>query len=110
MGITGGSGIMELIDSSQKTDMTKAVVLDAAAGEIVDNGLDYIASLVSRELTREAAGLMKKRFSPGYGDLALETQGFFHSALEMERIGVKLTQSFMLVPQKSVIALTGIIS
>lgn len=110
MGITGGSGIMELIDSNQKTDMTKAVVLDAAAGEIVDNGLDYIASLVSRELTRESAGLMKKRFSPGYGDLALETQGFFHSALEMERIGVKLTQSFMLVPQKSVIALTGIIS
>ncbi|MDX9801283.1 MAG: vitamin B12 dependent-methionine synthase activation domain-containing protein [Spirochaetia bacterium] len=109
MGITAGSVITELIDNCQRENMTKAVVLDAAAGEIVDNGLDYIISLLNRELVRESGKLLSKRFSPGYGDLALESQGKFFTLLEMERLGVKLTESFMLLPQKSVIAITGIV-
>ena len=109
MGITGGSAVMELIDSCQKNNMTKAVVLDAAAGEMVDNGLDFIISLVNRELARESGRLLSKRFSPGYGDLSLIAQREFYHLLEMEKLGVTLTESFMLVPQKSVIALTGIV-
>jgi len=109
MGITAGSAITELIDRYQSENMTKAVILDAASGEIVDAGLDYIVSLLNRELTRESGRLLSKRFSPGYGDLTLNAQGDFFRLLDMEKLGVTLTDSFILKPRKSVIAITGIV-
>ena len=108
MGITCGKEIMDLIEKEQKENMTKAVVLDAAAGEIADSGLDYIVSFYNKELIRKSEKLFSKRFSPGYGDLSLETQKVFYDLLEMNKIGVDMTESFMLIPQKSIIALTGI--
>lgn len=109
MGITAGSAVTELIDKYQRENMTKAVVLDAAAGEIVDAGFDYIVSLLNRELARESGRLLSKRFSPGYGDLTLNAQGDFFRLLDMEKLGVTLTDSFILKPRKSVIAITGIV-
>lgn len=109
MGITAGSAVTQLIDKYQSENMTKAVVLDAAAGGIVDAGLDYVVSLLSRELLRESGRLLSKRFSPGYGDLTLKTQGEFFRLLDMEKLGVTLTESFILKPRKSVIAITGIV-
>ncbi len=109
MGITAGSAVTELIDKYQSDNMTKAVVIDAAAGEIVDTGLDYIVSLSNRELVRESGRLLSKRFSPGYGDLTLNAQGEFFRLLDMEKLGVTLTESFILNPRKSVIAITGIV-
>ncbi|MCL2295198.1 MAG: hypothetical protein FWC36_10125 [Spirochaetes bacterium] len=109
MGITCGKEIADFIEKEQKENMTKAVVLDAAAGEIADRGLDYIMSLYSKELIRKSEKLFSKRFSPGYGDLSLETQKIFYNLLEMKKIEVNITESFLLIPQKSVIALTGIV-
>lgn len=109
MGITGGIEIMDIINKYQNENMAKAVVFDAAAGEIVDSGFDYIMSLLNRELLRSSNKLFQKRFSPGYGDLSLSVQKDFYNLLKMEQLGVKLTPSFLLDPQKSVIALTGII-
>ena len=109
MGITAGSAVTELIDKYQIENMTKAVVLDAAAGEIVDAGFDYIVSLLNRELARESGRLLSKRFSPGYGDLTLNAQGDFFRLLDMEKLGVTLTDSFILKPRKSVIAITEIV-
>ena len=109
MGITGGKQVMDFIEKEQTENMTKAVTLDAAAGEIVDSGLDYIISFYNKELIRKSEKLFSKRFSPGYGDLSIETQKIFYNLLEMEKIGVDITESFMLIPQKSIIALTGIV-
>ncbi|MCL2481519.1 MAG: hypothetical protein FWF38_07395 [Spirochaetaceae bacterium] len=109
MGITCGKEIMDFIEKEQQENMTKAVVLDAAAGEIADSGLDYIVSFYNKELIRKSEKLFTKRFSPGYGDLSLETQKVFYDLLEMKKIGVDITESFMLIPQKSIIALTRII-
>ena len=109
MGITCGKEIMDCIEKEQKENMTKAVVLDAAAGEIADSGLDYIVSFYNKELIRKSEKLFTKRFSPGYADLSLETQKVFYDLLEMKKIGVNITESFILIPQKSIIALTGIV-
>ena len=109
MGITGGKTIMDTVEECQKDDMTRAVVIDAAAGEIVDDGLDYIMSLYRRNLLRESKNLLSKRFSPGYGDLGLEIQKTIYNILELYKLEITLTDSFMMIPQKSVIAVTGII-
>ncbi len=88
---------------------TRGVVLDAAASEITDAALDWIAAWFNGTLLREGRRLLKKRYSPGYGDLALESQRILFGLLELGRIGVSLTDHSLLVPEKSVIALTGIL-
>ncbi|MDC7225422.1 MAG: vitamin B12 dependent-methionine synthase activation domain-containing protein [Spirochaetales bacterium] len=109
MGITGGSRVTDEIKELQlEKKMTSAVVIDAAASEIVDDGFDWIASLYSKELVREGRVLSTRRFSAGYGDFDIRFQNDIHSLLDMERLGVSITESSMLLPEKSVTAIYGI--
>ena len=49
------------------------------------------------------------RFSPGYGDLRLETQIDLLRALDAQRkIGLTLSDSMLMIPQKSVTAIVGL--
>jgi cobalamin-dependent methionine synthase I len=52
---------------------------------------------------------LKARYSAGYGDLALENQRQIHRLLGMELLGVSLTDHSVLVPEKSVTAISGIV-
>lgn len=109
MGATAGAGIIEAIRQDTADDnLTRAVVLDATASEMVDAALDWMESLFGRELRRESRQLTKSRFSCGYGDLALENQRLFYDLLEMKQLGVELTETFILVPEKTVTAVAGI--
>lgn len=111
MGATAGSDIAAAIQHDAGGDrMTRGVVLDATASETVDHALDWIMDYFRRSLIRENKALMNKRFSAGYGDLALENQRTMYRLLEMERIGVALTDSCILVPEKSVTAVTGVVA
>ena len=89
-------------------NLTRAVVFDAAASEMVDAALDWMETFFGRELRREARRLTKSRFSCGYGDLALDNQKLFYDLLELGRLGVELTEQYILVPEKSVTAVAGI--
>ena len=54
---------------------------------------------------------LRPRFSPGYGDFPLENQKNLLDALEAgKRIGIKLTDSLLMTPSKSVTAVMGISS
>jgi hypothetical protein len=109
MAATGGSDIMEAIQADAAGDMvTRGVVMDAAASEIVDNALDWIMGYYNRNLLRERKALLAGRFSAGYGDLALENQKQMYRLLELDKLGVQLTESCILVPEKSVTAIAGI--
>ena len=57
-----------------------------------------------------AAGLfLKPRYSPGYGDFALESQKEIFARLECaKRIGLTLTDTMLMVPFKSVTAVIGV--
>ena len=44
------------------------------------------------------------------GDLPLESQRIMHRLLDLERIGVSITDHCILVPEKSVTAITGIVA
>jgi hypothetical protein len=110
MGATAGEAVMEAI----KTDMaqeraTRAVVLDATASEAVDAALDWIMTFLAGVVRREGRSPLKTRYSAGYGDLALENQRQIHRLLGMDRLGVSLTDHCVLVPEKSVTAITGIV-
>lgn len=109
MGATSGSAVMDGIRNRTSEDnLTAAVVYDATASEMTDAALDWLMSYINRQLRREGKQLLKRRFSAGYGDFALANQKEIYRRLHLERIGVALTPSFLLIPEKSVTAIGGI--
>ena len=109
MASTAGREIVSAISAAiGAADMTGAVVFDAVASEMTDEGLDWIMEYYSYELRRENKSLTKRRFSAGYGDFSLENQKNIGDVLELEKIGVRVTPYFLLEPEKSVTAVAGI--
>jgi hypothetical protein len=109
MGATSGGDIMDAIEEDAAgRNVTRGVILDAAASEIVDAALDWIMDYFNRILRKENKWLLKKRFSAGYGDFSLENQKAIYNLLQLDRLGVRITESCLLIPEKSVTAITGI--
>jgi hypothetical protein len=102
---TAGAEIAEAVRRDANGQMLKrGVVLDAVGSEMADAALDWIAAFYNRTLRREGKSLSRRRYSAGYGDFSLAGQADIHRLLEMERWGVHITDSFMLIPEKSVTA------
>ena len=109
MGATAGPAIMAAIaEDAAGRNVTRAVVMDATASEMADGALDWIMSYLRGILRRENRMLLPRRYSAGYGDFLLENQRVLYRLLQLDRFGVALTESCLLVPEKSVTALTGI--
>jgi hypothetical protein len=109
MGATAGSDIMAAIgEDVAGKNITRGVVFDATVSEMVDASLDWITDYFNRTLLRENRKLLKQRFSAGYGDFLLENQKTIYLLLQLDRIGVRITETCILVPEKSVTAVTGI--
>ena len=109
MGATAGDDVIESIRGDTKANqLTRGVVLDAVASEMVDASLDWIVDYFNRDLRRENKRLTKSRFSAGYGDFILENQKVIYDTLQLERIGVQINENYILTPEKSVTAVAGI--
>jgi len=109
MGATAGSVIMEAIaDQTRKGNLSAAVVYDATASEMTDEALTWLMDYFNSRLRREGKRLLPRRFSAGFADFKLENQKNIYRLLEMERIGVAINSNFILLPEKSVTAITGI--
>lgn len=95
------------IRRAQSGDMAGAVIADACATDFIEKVCDSVQRDIAESADRE--GLMiTDRFSPGYGDLPLELQTDICALLDTGRkIGLYLTDEFLLTPTKSVTALIG---
>lgn len=92
----------------KKGEMSEAVILDAAASEITDAGLDFLMDYLTNMLRRTGRMLTKRRFSPGYGDFELKQQQDLAKLMGIERFDLSLNEACMLTPEKSVLAIAGI--
>jgi len=102
----GPQPLERIREAIERGDGATAAILDAVASETADAALDRLQEAVAAGLLREGLRLTR-RFSPGYGDLALSWQAAACRILGLERLGVAVTDRFQLVPEKSVIALAG---
>ena len=75
---------------------------------MADSAFDWIITYYNRELRREDKSLDDKRYSAGYGDFNLENQKIIYDLLGLKKIGVDITDTFVLIPEKSVTAMVGI--
>ncbi len=108
MSATVGGEIIQKRDYEiKKGDPVFAIILDATASEIADGLLDWLEKYLQINLRRENK-FLTKRFSPGYGDLNLDIQYKIYKHLNLKKIGIKITSTNILIPEKSVIAIAGI--
>lgn len=103
---TIGAQFETLLRAEQARDMAKAVMLDACGSAWVEAGCDQ----VEKELSARLPGrYLTDRFSPGYGDLPLSLQPEICAALDAtRRLGLHVTESFLMNPSKSVTAIIGL--
>lgn len=107
---TLGSQVDVLLRKYETLQISKAVVIQAAAAAMLEEYCDEKNSLLEEEYKKQKRYL-RPRFSPGYGDFSLECQRAISSALELnKRIGITLTDSLLMVPTKSVTAVIGVSS
>ena len=109
MGATAGTAIMTAISESTNSDnLEEAVIYDATASEAVDEALTWLTRYFATELRRKGKRLFPHRFSAGYGDFELANQRIFYDTLVLSRLGISLTATHILTPEKSVTAICGI--
>ncbi len=100
--------VAQISNAMKNAEGLKAIVLDAYASEYVDGALGVMMSRKNETLRRTGQKLTKHRFSAGYGDLDIKYQRVFYDLLEMQTLGVRLNESYLMEPEKSVIAIAGV--
>lgn len=71
--------------------------------------IERFCDALCERFSKEQNGTLRTRFSPGYGDLPLETQREVFRVLEPARhIGLCLNDSCVMSPSKSVTAFVGV--
>ena len=106
--VTIGSGIAELMSDSSFA-LSEKVVFDAVGSECADDCISNLQNLAALELARHNLVMQKMRFSPGYGNLNLSVQEIFFDLLDMQELGMTLTESKIMQPEKSVTAFAAVL-
>jgi len=107
---TLGTQADALIRRFSVQDMEKAVIAQAVCAAMIEAYCDSVTEKIESELSQknEFYGLHPTtRFSPGYGDFGIVHQKDILNMLNCSRIGLTLTDGYMLVPAKSVTAVIG---
>ena len=108
MAVTLGNEIERKTRFYERTNLTKALILDACANTIVEEICDKVEDEIKREAAKENMSITY-RYSPGYGDLPIETQNSFLRTVNAEKIiGLTVSSSNILLPRKSVTAIIGL--
>ena len=103
---TLGAGVELAQRQLRLRDMGEALLLDAFGSAAVENVCDNLCEDLAAKF---APRHLTDRFSPGYGDLPLGEQAWFFRLLDMNRrLGVSLTDSGLMLPQKTVTAFVGV--
>ena len=106
---TLGAGVDRLVRGREAAGaMADAALLQAVAGELADSYCEDVVAELARDPAVAGCSL-RHRFSPGYGDVPLSIQPVFLAAVDASRrVGVSLTDAFLMVPTKSVSAFVGV--
>lgn len=107
-GATLGTDVDRQIRKYELLDMSKAVVMQACAATVLEEFCDEMQEKIEVQMEAERKYL-RPRFSPGYGDFSILHQREVLAMLEApKKIGLTMTEGYMLTPTKSVTAVIGI--
>ena len=105
---TIGIGADRLIRRAEVTDMLKASIYQAAGAALIEAYVNEINDGISKDAEKEGMQT-RPRFSPGFGDVPISYQSEFERLLQMHKeTGITLTDSYIMMPSKSVTAFIGL--
>lgn len=108
MSATLGLEIEREIRKLTYTDLTKGIIIDACATTAIEEVCDIVQDNIAKKLLKEDK-YITYRYSPGYGDLPIEKNVDINNLLNSQReIGLTVTNSGIMIPRKSVVALIGV--
>ncbi len=102
---TIGVEIDRLIAKYGRLEPSKALMIQAVGTERIE----ALCNMFCNDIKRETGVSLRGRFSPGYGDLSIETQRDIFAVLDCPKhIGLTLNDSMIMSPSKSVTAFVGV--
>ena len=103
-----GINIDRLIKKYSASSTLDAFCINAIATAAIEEYANSFC-LEMAEIFKNEGLYTRPRFSPGYGDLAIESQTTFLNLTDARRlVGITLTENYMMMPSKSVTAIMGI--
>jgi cobalamin-dependent methionine synthase I len=106
--LTIGPLVDKLIQKYSRLDSAKAVICQATGAMFTETFADLFCKTLSQKYAPEGYSL-HPRFSPGYGDVPLDTQKLFFSILSCtQKIALTLNDSLLMTPEKSITAFIGL--
>lgn len=107
--VTIGKELPQAIEQAQSVgNMFEAAVFDAVGSECADLAIELLQKIAAAELLRSGLVLSKQRFSVGYGGVELFHQQEIFKELELGKLDMSLTRSFIMQPEKSVTAFASV--
>ena len=105
---TLGFNIEKNIRRYSYNNLTKGIIIDACATTSIEEVCDLVQDSILDKVAKEGKSLTM-RYSPGYGDLDISANRDILNVLDAHRkIGVTVTNTGIMIPRKSVVALIGI--
>lgn len=92
---------MEVTRLAAAGETLRAVVLDAIGSVAAEATADAVEQRIAAEVSGQGLRI-SCRASPGYGDWDIRSQAALFSLVPAERIGVRLSETCMMIPRKSV--------
>lgn len=96
----------KVAELSASGEVTRAFLLNAYGSEAAEALMESLDREVSK-LAGKRGLETTKRYSPGYGDWPITAQRDLLNTLEAHLIGIRLTEQFLMIPEKSVSAIIG---
>lgn len=107
--VTIGKELPQAVEQAQSVgNMFEAAVFDAVGSECADLAIGLLQKIAAAELLRSGFVLSKQRFSVGYGGVELFHQQEIFKELELGKLDMSLTRSFIMQPEKSVTAFASV--
>lgn len=108
MAATLGINVDSKIAYYSRSNITKALIMDACATTAIENLCDEIQSEIMNSALENNLHITN-RYSPGYGDFSIHNQSDILNVLDAyKKIGLSVTESSIMLPRKSVTALIGL--
>lgn len=96
----------QIAEFTKNANIASAAILDAVGSSAVESCANYLSDMIDTNAKKNGYKTIR-RFSPGYGDWELREQRGLLSQLNALQIGIALTDSFLMQPEKSVSGVIG---
>lgn len=108
MAVTLGGAIDNLIRLYSNVDVLRLLMVDAVCSALIEEEADCCEALVREDAAQNGLEI-GSRYSPGYGDMPLSDGKTILTLLNApKQIGLTITASNLMIPQKSVTAVIGL--